>query len=1021
MSEIKDAMKPSKLSRRSRKRRSLLSAGAAPRSVSRSNLRFEPLEARTLLAGDMLSIETLLASSLDNTPVATQPTASAAEVLNTLGSVQLAAAAEGESQAEGEDAPDLVAFAQALTDAGVKFYGAPWCVHCTEQKELFEDGGKYLPYIDASNPDGTANQIAIDNNITSFPTWVFQDESRLTGAQSLETLSQESGIAIPTSSTPSLAELDDVTVLNGSPLHVALDGYDPNGNAITYTVTSDNPDVVPTVLDGNRSIVIDVDDYGKMVFELFEQRAPRPSERVIELAEDDFYDGIIFHRIIEGFVIQGGDPTGTGSGGSSLGDFDDQFHVDLQHNTTGLLSYAKTTDDTNDSQFFITLDPLPGQSYPRHLDFNHSIFGLLTEGQSVLEALSQVPTTSTRPDTSIVMNSVDVFTDDENGVLMLSADGATSGTANITVTATDSEGNSTQQTFQVTVGVDTINGGPFLDDIPELTTTGGVPVEFQLVGNDVEGDAIYYEAAKRGSVDYTFTVDNTTGEVTVTPPADFVGQLQIDVSARALNGSNTSDPLDSQTVTIDVLAAIPELDLLAVSDSNIDDDNITNETTLQFRVSNVTAGATVQILNGTSVIGQGTANGTSIDLATGVLGLQGDGSYTLTAIQIIDGVESDPSEELIVTLDTQAPGDITSTPPTSAINGEQITYDVDSPEEGSSGTRYSLINPPSGASIDPVTGELQWTPTPLQGGVNAFQVQLMDEAGNTTSQDISIDVTVVPQLVQIRFEAQDLGGNVITQIQAGEDFVLVVYADDLRDAGQGVFAAYMDILFDSGLIAPLDGSINDIDFELSYSNGRSGNFDTPGLIDEVGSFGPTTPTGPDEVRLFALDFVATDQGTVEFTGDGAVGIGREILVFGTNTPVAPNEVTYLPTTLEIIAGLEAIDDLFNFDEDSSDNPLDVLANDDNQSGGSAVDHRSRIHVERWLGHDRPAEQSTDLHPGGGLFRRGRVHLYDLERFGIQHRDGDRPGGSGERSAHGKRRCLHRHRELDGQLPERPGQ
>ena len=387
-------------------------------------------------------------------------------------------------------------------------------------------------------------------------------------------------------------------------------------------------------------------------------------------------------------------------------------------------------------------------------------------------------------------------------------------------------------------------------------------------------------------------------------------------------------------MTIEVLAAIPELDLLAVSDSNIDDDNITNETTLQFRVSNVTDGATVQILNGTSVIGQGTANGTSIDIATGVLGLQGDGSYTLTAIQIVGGVESDPSEELIVTLDTQAPGDITSTPPTTATNGEPITYDVDSPEEGSSGTSYSLINPPSGASIDPLTGELQWTPTPLQGGVNVFQVQLMDEAGNTTSQDISIDVTVVPQLVQIRFEAQDLAGNVITEIQAGEDFVLVVYADDLRDAGQGVFAAYMDILFDSGLIAPLDGSINDIDFEPSYSNGRSGNFDTPGLIDEVGSFGPTTPTGPDEVRLFALDFVATDQGTVEFTGDGAVGIGHEILVFGTNTPVAPNEVTYLPATLEIIAGLEAIDDLFNFDEDSSDNPLDVLVNDDNQSGGT---------------------------------------------------------------------------------------
>ena len=69
-----------------------------------------------------------------------------------------------------------------------------------------------------------------------------------------------------------------------------------------------------------------------MVFQLFEGRAPRATEQIITLANDGFYDGIIFHRVIDEFVIQGGDPTGTGSGGSDLGDFDDQFHVDLQHN-----------------------------------------------------------------------------------------------------------------------------------------------------------------------------------------------------------------------------------------------------------------------------------------------------------------------------------------------------------------------------------------------------------------------------------------------------------------------------------------------------------------------------------------------------------------------------------------------------------------------------------------------------------------------------------------------------------------
>ncbi len=109
--------------------------------------------------------------------------------------------------------------------------------------------------------------------------------------------------------------------------------------------------------------MIDVEGFGKMVFELFEDEAPRVVEQIMTLAEDGFYDGLKFHRILNGFVIQGGDPNGDGTGGSDLPDFDDQFDVDLQHNRTGILSMAKTTDDTNNSQFFITEDP------SRHLGF----------------------------------------------------------------------------------------------------------------------------------------------------------------------------------------------------------------------------------------------------------------------------------------------------------------------------------------------------------------------------------------------------------------------------------------------------------------------------------------------------------------------------------------------------------------------------------------------------------------------------------------------------------------------------
>ena len=165
-----------------------------------------------------------------------------------------------------------------------------------------------------------------------------------------------------------ILNVDDAAVLGGAPLHVPLNGFDPEGDALTYTVKSVVTDtgLTGTVLEGNRSMRINVADFGSMTFELFEQRAPRVTDAIIGIAQDGTYDGVIFHRIIDNFVIQGGDPTGTGTGDPSIPDFDDQFHVDLQHTQTGILSMAKAGDDTNSSQFFIT------EGSARSLDFNHS-------------------------------------------------------------------------------------------------------------------------------------------------------------------------------------------------------------------------------------------------------------------------------------------------------------------------------------------------------------------------------------------------------------------------------------------------------------------------------------------------------------------------------------------------------------------------------------------------------------------------------------------------------------------------
>lgn len=445
---------------------------------------------------------------------------------------------------------DLVGLAQAIADSEATFYGAGWCPHCTLQKEMFEDGASLLPFVEVTNPDRSLNDIGTANNITFLPTWVFTDGTRIEGVTSIQTLAAAAGVTIPTSNTPYLAEIADDTLLVGSPLHIPLDGYDPNGEPLTYEVTTNNAGVTATLLTGNRSMRVDVAGYGDMVFQLFEDRASRATDRVIELANDDFYDDVIFHRVVNGFVIQGGDPTGTGSGGSTLGDFDDQFNVDLQHNRSGILSYAKGGDDTNDSQFFIT------EAATRSLDFNHTIFGILVEGEANREAISNTAVEKqvlsneiSRPVNDVVMEDVEIFTDTENAVMMLKADAGVSGPVEITVTVTNAAGNSFQRTFTVDVEDDTVNTRPFLDDIAPVSIESGTSAQIQLTSQDVDGGPIIYQAFESGGVDYTFDLTDE-GLLTVTPPAGFTGTMEIEV--RVTRNPSSDTDFDSQLITIEV-------------------------------------------------------------------------------------------------------------------------------------------------------------------------------------------------------------------------------------------------------------------------------------------------------------------------------------------------------------------------------------------------------------------------------------------------------------------------------------
>jgi peptidyl-prolyl cis-trans isomerase A (cyclophilin A) len=141
---------------------------------------------------------------------------------------------------------------------------------------------------------------------------------------------------------------------------------------------------------------------GRFTIELFQDRAPKTTKNFIDLAEKGFYDGVIFHRVIKDFMIQGGDPTGTGRGGPGY-TIPDEFHPELKHEGPGILSMANAGPNTGGSQFFITLEATPW------LDGKHAVFGAVTEGMENVEAIGGTTTSrGDRPVEDVVMESVTI-------------------------------------------------------------------------------------------------------------------------------------------------------------------------------------------------------------------------------------------------------------------------------------------------------------------------------------------------------------------------------------------------------------------------------------------------------------------------------------------------------------------------------------------------------------------------------------------------------------------------------------
>ncbi|TWT31439.1 peptidylprolyl isomerase [Blastopirellula retiformator] len=704
---------------------------------------------------------------------------------------------------------DMVALAKAITATGAKFYGAVWCPHCTEQKQIFGEGGEYLPFVEVTNPDRTLNDLGSSLGITSLPTWIFADGRREEGTLTLAEVVQFSGVTVPTSTDPYIAEIDPVTLYSGEPLFLTLDGYSPTGQPLTYTVTSESGTVLSEVRQQTRSLRLTIKNFGVMEFQLLEDYASLATQQIISLVESGFYDGLVFHRIINDFMIQGGDPTGTGMGDGQTPEFNDQYDFDLRYNRAGTLGMAKSYDDTNTSQFFIT----ENGDYRNSLDFRYTIFGYMTEGDAVREAISNIPTNASNyPSYAAVIEKAEIFYDRENALVKLDTFvSGIAGSDTLTVTATDASGNTFTRNVSVSYIPYSANKPAYLGPVPNMVVNPGNVRTFQLAGFDANGHTVrfldkagldargwaYEPHASNGLI---YSVDNVSGTLTIQAPSNFRGEGQIIVAAYDGYASGSGD-VDFQLITISASSA-PVL----VSDTF---DTIAGSVNTLTPLANDTAAAPAFDLSTFELLDA--PDGLQISVEGGVityappLGFTGTFTLRYNVENIYGGFAADSAAitiNVVANTQTVAGADAFQVDVASVAILDVLGNDRANKYWSTSAglSIVSIGNSAAGATISIENGKLRYIPASGYTGLDTFSYSVTN--GDTTAigevtvsvleiEDISVTVT--------REKTTATSVDALPQNEAylseWDAFWVEIWANGDRISTQGVSAAALDLKF----------------------------------------------------------------------------------------------------------------------------------------------------------------------------------------------------------------------------------
>lgn len=353
---------------------------------------------------------------------------------------------------------------------------------------------------------------------------------------------------------PILDAIANQNVASGATLQVPLTASDPEGNAITYQISTSNSGVATAVQSGSTFLRLTISGTGingTMEFKLLDGIAPHTARRIEGLARAGFYDGLVFHRVLKGFVAQGGDPNGDGSGGPGFNS-DDEINAFTQYTGDGQLAMARSNHDTDGSQFFIT-----DGAQRNALDFQYTLVGQLVRGRATLTAVMDTPVHSngnenSAPDSPPIIVNAEIVQNRTDNVLQLRANNGTGATV-VTVTATNEHGGTSVQQFTVTRVADDSNGAAYLAPLDSTRTTAkNTPLTITLSATDPDNDAITYAAAmvnEDGSQvqNPSATVNTSQNQVIVTPNNNFTGQIFVIVGAR-----DDSHNFDTQIISIGV-------------------------------------------------------------------------------------------------------------------------------------------------------------------------------------------------------------------------------------------------------------------------------------------------------------------------------------------------------------------------------------------------------------------------------------------------------------------------------------